>query len=135
MALPSEMPDYGRRARYVPDRQAVRFAADAFSSRRAILSNVAVSRRDGGQHLRRIEAQVVGRADPAHSPSAATVLADPLIAVTATGTIVVPRLGSPAAGQNDALGRTGQQYAGRAAGSRAALDRAITLLERAHGDG
>jgi len=37
-----------------------------------------------------IETQVVGRADPAHGLSAATVLAEPLIAVTATGTVVVP---------------------------------------------
>jgi len=36
------------------------------------------------------EARVVCRADPARGPSAATVLADPVIAVTATGTVVVP---------------------------------------------
>jgi 3-aminobutyryl-CoA ammonia-lyase len=33
---------------------------------------------------------VVCRADPARGPSAATALAEPLIAVTATGTVVVP---------------------------------------------
>jgi 3-aminobutyryl-CoA ammonia-lyase len=37
-----------------------------------------------------IEAQVVCRPAPVHGPSAATVLAEPLIAVTATGAIVVP---------------------------------------------
>jgi 3-aminobutyryl-CoA ammonia-lyase len=36
------------------------------------------------------EAQVVCRADPARGPSAASVLAEPVIAVTATGTVVVP---------------------------------------------
>ena len=36
------------------------------------------------------EARVVCRADPARSPSAATVLDPPIIAVTATGTVVVP---------------------------------------------
>ena len=36
------------------------------------------------------EARVVCRADPGQSPSASVVLAEPLIAVTATGTIVVP---------------------------------------------
>jgi 3-aminobutyryl-CoA ammonia-lyase len=36
------------------------------------------------------EAQVVCRADPARGPSAAVVLAEPVIAVTATGTVVVP---------------------------------------------
>ena len=33
---------------------------------------------------------MVRRADPAHGPSAAAVLAEPLMAVTATGTVVVP---------------------------------------------
>ena len=36
------------------------------------------------------EARVVCRADPAHGESAATVLSDPVIVVTATGTVVVP---------------------------------------------
>jgi 3-aminobutyryl-CoA ammonia-lyase len=36
------------------------------------------------------EARVVCRADPAHGPSAATVLAEPLVVVTAAGTVVVP---------------------------------------------
>ena len=36
------------------------------------------------------EARVVCRADPGQSPSASVVLAEPLTAVTATGTIVVP---------------------------------------------
>ena len=40
------------------------------------------------------EARVVCRAQPERSPSAAAVLAEPVIAVTATGTVVVP------AGQN-----------------------------------
>jgi 3-aminobutyryl-CoA ammonia-lyase len=37
-----------------------------------------------------LEARVACRADPGRGPSAAVVLADPLIAVTATGTVVVP---------------------------------------------
>ena len=36
------------------------------------------------------EARVVCRADPGRGPSASGVLAEPLVAVTATGTIVVP---------------------------------------------
>ncbi len=36
------------------------------------------------------EAQVVCRAAPERGPSAAAVLADPVVAVTATGTVVVP---------------------------------------------
>jgi 3-aminobutyryl-CoA ammonia-lyase len=36
------------------------------------------------------EARVVCRADPARGPSAATVLAETIIVVTATGTVVVP---------------------------------------------
>lgn len=36
------------------------------------------------------EARVVCRADPARGPSAAALLADPVVAVTATGTVVVP---------------------------------------------
>jgi len=40
------------------------------------------------------EARVVCRADPARGDSAATVLAEPVVVVTATGTVVVP----PAAG-------------------------------------
>ncbi len=36
------------------------------------------------------EARVVCRADPARGPSAARVLDEPLVVVTATGTIVVP---------------------------------------------
>ena len=38
----------------------------------------------------RFEARVVCRADPARGDSAATVLADPVVVVTATGTVVVP---------------------------------------------
>jgi 3-aminobutyryl-CoA ammonia-lyase len=37
------------------------------------------------------EASVVCRADPARGPSAAAVLAEPLVAATATGTVVVPK--------------------------------------------
>jgi 3-aminobutyryl-CoA ammonia-lyase len=48
---------------------------------------IAVGRR--GRQLS-FEARVVCRADPARSPSAATVLDPPIIAVTATGTVVVP---------------------------------------------
>ena len=36
------------------------------------------------------EARVICRADPSRGPSAAAVLAEPLVAVTATGTVVVP---------------------------------------------
>ena len=36
------------------------------------------------------EARVTCRADPARGPSAASVLPEPLVAVTATGTVVVP---------------------------------------------
>ena len=36
------------------------------------------------------EARVVCRAHPERGPSAATVLAEPIVAVTATGTVVVP---------------------------------------------
>ena len=36
------------------------------------------------------EAQVVCRAQPERGPSAAAVLAEPIVAVTATGTVVVP---------------------------------------------
>ena len=36
------------------------------------------------------EARVVCRADPARGESAATVLAEPIVVVTATGTVVVP---------------------------------------------
>ncbi len=36
------------------------------------------------------EARVTCRADPGRGPSAAVVLAEPVIAVTATGTVVVP---------------------------------------------
>ena len=36
------------------------------------------------------EARVTCRADPARGPSAALVLAEPLVVVTATGTVVVP---------------------------------------------
>ena len=36
------------------------------------------------------EAKVTCRADPAAGPSAARVLAEPIVAVTATGTVVVP---------------------------------------------
>ena len=62
-------------------------------------------------HLQRnrelsFEAQVVCRAEPARGPSEATALAEPLIAVIVTGHGCGPRLGSPAAGQTDAPGRT-----------------------------
>ena len=45
-----------------------------------------------GRRSRRLsfEARVVCRADPARGPSAAAVLAEPIIVVTATGTVVVP---------------------------------------------
>jgi 3-aminobutyryl-CoA ammonia-lyase len=45
-----------------------------------------------GRRSRRLAftAQVTCRADPTRSPSAASVLAQPLVAVTATGTVVVP---------------------------------------------
>ena len=45
-----------------------------------------------GRRCRRLsfEARVVCRADPARGPSAAAVLAEPIIVVTATGTVVVP---------------------------------------------
>jgi 3-aminobutyryl-CoA ammonia-lyase len=36
------------------------------------------------------EARVLCRAEPARGPSAAAVLAEPIVAVTATGTVVVP---------------------------------------------
>jgi 3-aminobutyryl-CoA ammonia-lyase len=36
------------------------------------------------------EARVVCRADPSRGPSAAAVLAEPVVVVTATGTVVVP---------------------------------------------
>jgi 3-aminobutyryl-CoA ammonia-lyase len=39
------------------------------------------------------EASVVCRAQPERGPSAAAVLADPVVAVTATGTVVVPPAG------------------------------------------
>ncbi len=39
------------------------------------------------------EARVVCRADPGRGPSAARVLAEPVVAVTATGTVVVPAAG------------------------------------------
>ena len=38
----------------------------------------------------RFEARVLCRADPARSPSAATVLDEPVVVVTATGTVVAP---------------------------------------------
>lgn len=37
-----------------------------------------------------LEARVTCRADPGRGPSAAVVLAEPVLAVTATGTVVVP---------------------------------------------
>jgi len=37
-----------------------------------------------------LEARVLCRADPRRGPSAAAVLAEPIVAVTATGTVVVP---------------------------------------------
>ena len=48
-----------------------------------------------GRRSRRLEfsAQVVCRADPARGPSAASVLLEPVVAVTATGTVVVPAAG------------------------------------------
>jgi 3-aminobutyryl-CoA ammonia-lyase len=39
------------------------------------------------------EAKVVCRAEPERSPSAARLLADPIVAVTAVGTVVVPPYG------------------------------------------
>ena len=36
------------------------------------------------------EARVTCRADPARGPSASTVLAEPIVVVTATGTVVIP---------------------------------------------
>ena len=39
------------------------------------------------------EARVVCRADPGRGPSASQVLAEPVVAVTATGTVVVPAAG------------------------------------------
>src|SRR6266704_3588600 len=42
----------------------------------------------------RFEARVVCRADPARGDSAATVLAEPIVVVTATGTVVVPAAAS-----------------------------------------
>jgi len=41
----------------------------------------------------RFEARVLCRAEPDRGPSAARVLAEPIIAVTATGTVVVPQAG------------------------------------------
>jgi 3-aminobutyryl-CoA ammonia-lyase len=41
----------------------------------------------------RFEANVLCRADPERGPSAARVLAEPIAAVTATGTVVVPQPG------------------------------------------
>jgi len=45
-----------------------------------------------GTRSRRIafEAKVVCRAEPDRGPSAAAVLAEPIVAVTATGTVVIP---------------------------------------------
>jgi 3-aminobutyryl-CoA ammonia-lyase len=45
-----------------------------------------------GRRSRRLAftAQVVCRADPSRGPSAASVLESPIVAVTATGTVVVP---------------------------------------------
>ena len=45
-----------------------------------------------GRRSRRLsfEARVVCRADPARGPSASAVLGEPIVAVTATGTVVVP---------------------------------------------
>ena len=39
------------------------------------------------------EARVVCRAEPSRGPSASAVLAEPVVAVTATGTVVVPAAG------------------------------------------
>ncbi|MBV9382805.1 MAG: hypothetical protein JOY82_07370 [Streptosporangiaceae bacterium] len=63
------------------------------------------------------EARVVCRADPSRGPSAATVLAEPLIAVTATGTVVVP---APLQGRARADAAAG----GRAGGHTAAAQQA-----------
>ena len=48
-----------------------------------------------GRRSRRLafEARVVCRADPSRGPSAASVLPDPIIVVTAAGTVVVPAAG------------------------------------------
>ncbi len=43
------------------------------------------------------EARVVCRGDPARGESAASVLAEPVVVVTATGTVVVPPAGRPPA--------------------------------------
>ncbi|MCW2899874.1 MAG: thioesterase superfamily protein [Streptosporangiaceae bacterium] len=45
------------------------------------------------------EARVVCRATPARGPSAAEVLAEPIVAVTGRGTVVVPASAPPARGQ------------------------------------
>ncbi|MGB6457502.1 MAG: hotdog domain-containing protein [Streptosporangiaceae bacterium] len=42
------------------------------------------------------DARVVCRAEPDRGPSAAAVLAEPILAVTATGTVVVPSAGAAA---------------------------------------
>ncbi|WP_119730557.1 3-aminobutyryl-CoA ammonia lyase [Thermomonospora amylolytica] len=49
-----------------------------------------------GRRSRRLEftARVVCRADPERGPSAARVLDEPIVAVTATGTVVVPPPGT-----------------------------------------
>jgi 3-aminobutyryl-CoA ammonia-lyase len=48
-----------------------------------------------GRRSRRLafEARVVCRADPARGGSAASVLAEPIVVVTASGTVVVPPAG------------------------------------------
>jgi 3-aminobutyryl-CoA ammonia-lyase len=50
------------------------------------------------------EARVLCRADPERAPSAARVLAEPLVALRATGTVVVPGDGSQTAGGFKAKG-------------------------------
>ncbi|ACY97913.1 MULTISPECIES: hotdog fold domain-containing protein [Thermomonospora] len=52
-----------------------------------------------GRRSRRLEftARVVCRADPGRGPSAARVLPEPIVAVTATGTVVVPPAAAAAA--------------------------------------
>ena len=51
----------------------------------AVITRVGTRSRDVS-----FEARVVCRAQPDRGPSAATVLAEPIVAVTATGTVVVP---------------------------------------------
>jgi 3-aminobutyryl-CoA ammonia-lyase len=58
------------------------------------------------------EASVVCRADPGRGPSAAAVLAEPLVVATATGTVVVPSP-SPPDGHHAAVAQAGPAGSGR----------------------